>query len=94
MSLKLKKMTFIENVNQAWRFWSLRLSALGTAVLAVLMVWPDAALQAWLLLPGEFKQHLPQQYLGYLAIAIFIGAMFARVVKQTNVTLENKNGAS
>lgn len=72
----------IHNLNDAWRFWSMRLAAFAVALQGFVTLFPDAALQAWALLPPELKTFLPPRYLQYVTITVLLASMGARVVKQ------------
>ena len=43
----MKKPELIEDWRECWRFWSVRLAAVGTAITGLLVAFPDAALAAW-----------------------------------------------
>lgn len=68
-----------------WRMWSIRFTALGTAMLAFISTSPDIIIGAWNALPMEIRQYIPQNYLLYITIAIFVLGMFSRVVKQEKI---------
>ena len=65
-----------------WRMWSLRFTALGTVLLGLITTSPDIIIAAWNALPAELKQYIPQQYLMYVTIGLFILGMVSRVIKQ------------
>lgn len=88
------KFSLIDEVNQAWKFWSLRLTAVGTTLLAIITAFPEAMIGAWMVLPDDLKQYLPQQYLGYVTTLVFIAAMVARVLKQHNLAKEGNDDAA
>lgn len=77
MTIKL-----IENAKSFYKMWSIRFTALGTALLGYIAVSPDIISSAWNSLPPEIKQYIPQQYLMYITIGLFVLGMFSRVVKQ------------
>lgn len=83
-------MRLIENWRTWWRLWSVRLTALGTALQSLFLAWPDIALTMWNMMPGEVKALLPQQIVFGLPLAFFAAAMIARVVKQPK--LETSDG--
>lgn len=78
----IKKPELIPDWKKAWRFWSMRLAALGTAITSLLILWPDAALQAWNLLPQDLKSVLPERMVPIIGVGIFILSMVARVINQ------------
>ena len=70
----------IENWRQSWRLWSVRVSAIGAAVFAVLVAAPDQALQIWQALPPEVQALVPNaKQLGLLLLS---ASAIARVLRQ------------
>jgi hypothetical protein len=82
-------MKLIDDVKNWWRFWSIRLGAVGTAVTTVLIASPDAALFAWGLLPLDLRAAIPAQYVPLIGVGIFLGSMIARLVKQESLKRED-----
>jgi len=88
-------MKLIEQWRSFWRMWSLRFTALGTALLGWITVSPDVITLAWNSLPVEMKQYIPEQYLMYITIALFVLGMVSRIIKQEKIpTKEVNNGTS
>lgn len=78
-------LNLIPNWKHFWRFWSLRLGALGTVLTSLLIAFPDVALQAWNILPDDLKGFIPERFAPMLGVVIFVLSMFARVVKQNKL---------
>lgn len=76
------KAGLIDDLDQAYKFWSVRLGVIATALQALLTWWPDAGLTLWNSMPGEVKDVLPQGVVTSLPLFLFAAAMVARVVKQ------------
>lgn len=74
-------MKLVDNWKQAWRWWSVRLAAIGAAIAGTLIVAPESILQAWALLPADMQASL-EAYRGYIALAAFGLAIVARLVEQ------------
>lgn len=75
-------MRLIDNWRVCYRFWSLRLAAIGATLASVLLASPEAALWAWNLMPADLKSVIPAQYTPFIGIFIFFMSMVARLVKQ------------
>jgi len=75
-------MKLIDNWKESWKFWSMRLAALGTVIASVLVASPEAAMVAWNTFPEEFKQFIPPHWMPFIGIGIFACSMVARVIKQ------------
>jgi hypothetical protein len=70
-------MKVIPEWRRAWRFWSVRLNALGLVLLAA-----EQALPLWGLVPAEARAVLPR-WLGLgLPLLCFVLATAARIVRQ------------
>lgn len=78
----MKKPELIEDWRNWWRFWSVRLAAVGTAITSLLVAFPDAALAAWAILPHELKSSIPPQYMPLIGVVVFALSIVARLVKQ------------
>lgn len=81
----MKRFQFIKDWRNWWRFWSIRLGAIGATLTTYLIASPDAALYAWSILPQELKDAIPPQYTPLIGVAIFVLSMLARVIKQTKL---------
>jgi len=71
-----------ENLRQAWRWWSVRVSALGAALLLLAIAEPDVVTAAWAALPASVLERLPRNVALIVPLAIQIAAMVARVLPQ------------
>jgi len=80
----------VPGARQAWRWWSMRLNALGLAILAWVQFDPVSVLAVWNMMPGQVREVVPIHALTGLAFIFFALAMLARVVKQPK--LEQSNG--
>lgn len=84
------KLQLIEDWRNFWRFWSVRLGIVGSAVTAVLIAFPDVALSAWAMMPADLKAAIPERYMPLIGVVIFVASLIARAIKQTK--LEPKEG--
>jgi hypothetical protein len=75
-------MRLVPDWRLAWRFWSVRLNALGTFVLGLFLIWPESLLAMWSLVPPEAREVLPPRIVLFVPLALFVAATVARVVKQ------------
>lgn len=65
-----------------WRSWSVRLNALGLAILAWFAFDPVSLLAVWNMMPAAVRGLIPQQFLSIIGAALFALSMIARLVKQ------------
>lgn len=86
------KLQLIEDWRNFWRFWSVRLGIVGSAVTAVLIAFPDVALSAWAMMPADLKAAIPERYMPLIGVGIFVASLIARAIKQTK--LEPKEGSN
>lgn len=89
--MKKLKLELIEDWRNFWRFWSVRLGVIGSAITAVLIAFPDVALSAWAMMPADLKSAIPERYMPLIGVAIFVASLIARAIKQTK--LEPKEDA-
>jgi hypothetical protein len=79
------KLQLIEDWRNFWRFWSVRLGVIGSALTAVLVAFPDVALSAWAMMPADLKAYLPERYMPLFGVAVFVLSLIARAIKQTKL---------
>jgi hypothetical protein len=73
-----------------FRTWSLWLTAIGTALLSALTMFPEWALVIWAQLPQEFKSAIPARYMPMVSVIFFVMAMIAKFVKQQKLDRERQ----
>jgi hypothetical protein len=81
----MKKVEFIDDIRDAYKFWSVRIMALGAVVISYLSFFPVDALWLWAYMPAEVKAFIPDNIANILAVLIFLISILARVIKQDNV---------
>ena len=84
------KLELIEDWRNFWRFWSVRLGIVASAITGVLIAFPDVALSAWAMMPADLKSAIPERYMPLIGVVIFVASLIARAIKQTK--LEPKEG--
>lgn len=81
-------MKLIDDWRKSWRFWSVRLGVLGTAITSALVAFPSAALHAWAILPEELKAAVPPQHMPFIGVAVFGLSIVARLIRQDALHVE------
>lgn len=72
----------IEDWRSFWRFWSVRLGALGLSLQTIMLALPDAARETWNTLPADLKAVLPVHFVSWVSWGLIAAGLIARVVKQ------------
>lgn len=83
-------MKLIDDKHNFFKFTSVWLTSIGTAIMGLFQVWPDAATQTWLFLPDELKQVLPVWTPKALAFSIIVAGIASRLVKQPKLSKEHE----
>jgi hypothetical protein len=78
----IKKLELIEEWKKAYRFWSVRLSLIGSAILSAFFAFPEAMIDVWNSIPGDLKTYFPAEWAKWIPIAIIIAGVLARLFKQ------------
>ena len=65
-----------------WRAWSVRLNAVGLAILAWFAVDPVSLLAVWNMMPAAVHDLIPAQILSILGALLFALSLIARLVRQ------------
>lgn len=74
-------MKLIDNWRKAHRLWSVRISAMATALWAYLLASPETMLAVLNQIPADMRAWLPS----FIPIALFALVTFARVVRQDKI---------
>lgn len=83
-------MKLIENCKQWWKLWSIRINAIGLALMGWIQFDPVSALSVWNMLPGQASAALPRSVVASLGGVLFALAMISRLVHQPK--LEKPDG--
>ena len=75
----------IEDWKKALNFWSVRLGLTGITIEVVLLTLPDMSLNLWGVLPDALKTWVPDNFIHWVPLALFVAGQFARIVRQKNV---------
>ena len=89
--MKKLRIELIEDWRNFWRFWSVRLGIIGSAITAVLIAFPDVALSAWAMMPADLKAAIPERYMPLIGVGIFVASLIARAIKQSKLERNSKN---
>lgn len=79
------KVKLINNWKDAWRFWSVRLSALGAAILTMVDLAPGAIASVWTQLPRTITDSLPDDMIKWIGIGLIVASPLARVIRQSSL---------
>ena len=75
---------------QWWKLHSTWYNAAGIFILGFCELAPQHAFEAWAMLPTEFKETIPPDYLKVIALALWVIAFIARFIKQKSLKTEIK----
>ena len=78
----MKKPELVPVAKNWWKWWSIRLAALGGLILTLFEFAPQWLAVVWAQLPSAMTATIPEVYLKYVAIALIPASMIARMVKQ------------
>lgn len=65
-----------------WRLWSVRLNAIGLAILGWVQFDPVGAVAVWNMMPLDVRRVLPPNIVMLIGLALFGLSMIARLVQQ------------
>ncbi|MFV5078302.1 hypothetical protein ACJ42O_017085 [Klebsiella pneumoniae] len=82
---KYSSLEFVSHARLLFKAWSVWLATLGTVLGAYVQSFPDAALQAWAILPPDIKSYLPPNILGFISQAMIVLAVLSQFVRQTKL---------
>ena len=73
-----------------WKLHSTWYNAAGIFILGFCELAPQHAFEAWAMLPSDFRQTIPPNYLMIVALICWVIAFFARFIKQKKLEPEVK----
>lgn len=76
------KLRLIQGWRDWWRLWSIRLNALGLAILGYVQIDPVGALAVWNMMPADVRRALPPNILTIIGLTFFALSMISRLVVQ------------
>ena len=79
------KSHLVPEARQWWRLASIRLNALGLAILAWVQFDPVSVLMVWNAMPPAVTRVIPATALVWIGMALFALSMVARLVSQPKV---------
>lgn len=90
MKLFKLKLRLIEEWRQAWRMWSIRFSALGAALMGVMVTYPNIIVEVWNAVPADVKYFIPPDIGKYLSLGFFVMIFVSRIIKQEKLVKPDK----
>lgn len=72
----------VPNWRQAWRWWSVRVSAIGAALSALAIGAPDLITSVWTSLPVDAREALPFRLSMVVPTVLFALNILARILQQ------------
>ncbi|MER1940658.1 hypothetical protein ABS755_08110 [Castellaniella sp. FW104-16D08] len=75
-------MKLIPEWRQCHRFWSVRLQAVGVALITFVQGFPDAFIHVWAVLPPDVTAAFPADTVKWLGIAVLACGIVARIIRQ------------
>ncbi|WP_342753755.1 hypothetical protein AAGQ96_12875 [Pantoea sp. MBD-2R] len=79
---KYSSLEFVSHARLLFKAWSVWLASAGSALSAWVQSFPDAAMNAWNMLPPDIKSFLPQNYLGMIGAFMVAMAVVSQFVRQ------------
>lgn len=86
-------MKLIPHWRAMWRAWSVRLNAIGLAILTWFAIDPVSLLAVWNMMPAAVHQIIPAQVASILGAILFALSMLARVVRQPKLEEKRHDAA-
>lgn len=79
-------MRLLPNWRQAWRWWSVRVSALGALLAAIALLAPDVVGAVWSALPPDLVAQLPRNVAMAVPLGLELATILARITRQRTST--------
>lgn len=90
----MKRLELVSNWRVWYKFWSIRLAVVGTAITTVFLAAPDAAIQVWAVMPEDVKATLPPAFVKYFGVFLMAAGSFSRIIKQNKLNEEVRQDAT
>jgi Ca2+/Na+ antiporter len=82
-------MTLVPDVKDWFKWWSVRLSIIGGAILTLLEAFPNAVATVISVLPEQITNQVGDEILRVIAIVCIVASPIARVIKQSKLDSQN-----
>ena len=79
----------VENAKDWSKWWSVRLSIIGGAILTLLEAFPNAVATVISVLPEQVTTQVGDEILRFIAIICIVASPIARVIKQSKLDSQN-----
>ena len=89
----IKKVELIAEWRMFTKFWSVRLSLLGSALLSAFFAFPDAMIHVWNMIPGDLKSYVPAEWAKWIPVALIVAGVLARIIKQKGLRHDDEHSA-
>lgn len=83
--VKKSNLNLVSHAAVLHKTWSMRLNAIAFSIGGWLVMFPDAALHAWNLLPADIKSELPENTMQIISYVLIGASMLSQYVKQTRL---------
>ena len=83
------KLTIIDDTHNWYKWWSIRLSIIGGAILTLLEAFPNAVANVISILPDQVTTQVGDGVLRIIAIVCIVASPIARVIKQSKPDSQN-----
>lgn len=87
---KYSSVEFVAHAKLLFKTWSVWLASIGSALGAWVQSFPDAAMNAWNILPLDVKSVLPQNYLGFIGAFMVAMAVISQFVRQKRLVSQKQ----
>lgn len=87
---KYSSVEFVAHAKLLFKTWSVWLASIGSALGAWVQSFPDAAMNAWNMLPPDVKSVLPQNYLGFIGAFMVAMAVISQFVRQKRLVSQKQ----
>lgn len=88
LAWRLTSVEFVSHARLLFKAWSVWLASIGSMLSAWVQSFPQAAIDAWNVLPPDIKSYLPQNYLGLIGAFMVAMGVIAQFIRQKKITEE------
>ena len=81
----------VDECRDWWRWWSVRVIAVGVFLNTWIAFDPGAVLWVWKMLPAPLARMLPVELVSLVSVALFVLALFMRLTRQKALEAKKEN---
>ena len=84
------KAAMVDDAKNCWKWWSVRVDAIGILFGGYFMIFPGVAMDIWTQFPPDLKALIPAQWTQAISVGLLVISLIVRTLKQKKLESEKQ----